>query len=465
MVYISFLFYVFVIAMAILYYCIPQKHRWMVLLLANITFIFAFYKTGWWLILFTVCMSYVWGLILGKMKGRFSKVVLFMSIVAVLLPWAWVKTYELINDLGRGFSALSVIVPIGISFYTLQMIAYLVDVYNGKINAQKNVFKFLLYGTYFPILVQGPIPRYKVLQFELIEGHRFDEEKITQGVYMIIWGFFLKMMIADKAGVVVNTVFNGYKAYTGVYMWIASILYSIQLYADFCGCTSIVRGISSLFGIELPENFRRPYLATSFKDFWARWHISLSTWLRDYIYFPLGGSRNGTLRKYTNLIITFIVSGIWHGAGLTFIIWGLLHALYRVFESVISVDKWNIVVKRLLVLLGVNFAWVIFRAENMGSALYMLRSMFTDINIWTLFNNRIFTLGLSWKQYLVLVISVIILFVIESKQEKGISIRNLVMKCSTWIRWTIVVCVIISIFVFGTYGFGYNAQEFIYGGF
>ena len=223
-----------------------------------------------------------------------------------------------------------------------------------------------------------------------------------------------------------------------------------------------------LFGIELMDNFRQPYLADSVKDFWRRWHISLSSWLRDYIYIPLGGNRKGKFRKQINFLLTFLFSGLWHGAGVKYIAWGGIHAFYQIGEDLIidrknvKIGKWG---KRILTFFMVNFAWVIFRAESLRTGISMLKHMVTDLNPWILFNDRIFTLGLGWKEIAVLIAAIIILFYIDQKHEKGFDFSEAIMQKSIPFRWLIYIGAIIGIIIFGTYGYGFNAQDFIYGGF
>lgn len=479
MIYISLNYYCLIVAILLLYYCLPIKNRWIALLIGNISFYFLFYKTGWWIFAGTTVASYFEGRLLQKFNGKVKKIFLIISIFTILIPWMLINNWGLfINEVCKN-NPISLVVPLGISFYTLQLLAYIVDVYSNKIVPEENIAKFMLFASFFPQLIQGPIPRYNQLHSQLIEGHRFDEKQVVKGFCYIIWGFFLKLVIADKAGIVVNMVFNNYPAYSGGYIWLASFLYSIQLYADFLACTTLSQGVSKLFGIELMNNFSRPYFATSIKDFWRRWHISLSEWLRDYIYIPLGGSRKGTYRKYVNLLITFIASGIWHGAGCRFLIWGSLHAFYQIAGDIthnlrehiysrfnININsKTKIRLKQLGTFMLVNWAWIIFRADSLLLGCQMIKHMFTEFNPWIFFNNRIFTLGLVWKEMLVLLFAIVIFFKVEGYHEKGISVSDIVMRQILPIRWAIYMLTIIAIIVFGTYGFGFDAQDFIYGGF
>lgn len=294
-----------------------------------------------------------------------------------------------------------------------------------------------------------------------------------------MWGFFLKLCIADKAAVVVNQIFDNYPTYCGMYILVAGILYSFQLYADFLGCTTLAQGIAGLFGVELINNFERPYFSDSIKDFWRRWHISFSSWLRDYIYIPLGGNRKGKTRKYINLIITFAVSGIWHGSGYKFLFWGLMHGFYQVVgEILVPVKKladeklmiykypfMKRIVKTVFTFFLVMFAWIIFRADHLKTGLSMIKSIFTVYNPWILTNDAILGLGLGWKEFCVLIVCLMGLLIVGIAQEKGMDIKEKILQCWLPIRWGIYIAAIIFIMIFGTYGYGFDAQAFIYGGF
>ena len=477
MIYISLNYYVLVISALIFYYLVPLSKRWMVLLAANVCFYICFYKTGWWILLSTIILSYILGQAISHTTGKIKKIIFIFSIVVSILPWFLIKNTNYLLTSVFQKDPINWVVPLGISFYTLQIIAYLADIFKGTILPQNNPFKYALFISFFPQILQGPIPRYEQLSSQLMEGHTFKEEHFSQGCYYIIWGFFLKLVIADKAAIIVNTIFDHYSTYAGIYIWIASFLYSIQLYTDFLACTVLAKGVSKLFGIDLVDNFHQPYFAVSVKDFWSRWHISLSTWLKDYIYIPLGGNRNGTFRKFFNLFLTFIISGIWHGSGFKFIIWGSLHAFYQIVgqmtfhfrETLYSMSQIGTTLKKFIkqitTFFFINLAWIIFRAPSLDIGLSLIRRMFQVFNPWILFDDQLFTLGLEWKEFIVLILAIIILFVVDYLHERnyhiGIIISNLILP----IRWIFYLVSVISILILGTYGFGFNAQDFIYGGF
>lgn len=478
MTYISITFYIFVLAALLLYYILPLKYRWLVLLGGSVFFYWQVMETGaaMAVILVTVMAAYGAGLLLERMRKRG---VLAGAVLLMILPWLCIKNGNYVLEILLHRSAVEWIIPVGISFYTLQMISYLADVYAGRITAQKNPAKFILYGMFFPQIVQGPIPRYDRLADQLYVGHSFDERMVVGGFYKIIWGFFLKLMIADRAAVVVNEIFDNHYQYVGCYVLVAGVLYSVELYADFAACISISKGVANLFGIQLADNFNHPYLAVSVKDFWHRWHMSLSEWLKDYIYIPLGGSRKGKIRTYINLILTFAVSGIWHGAGLRFVVWGLLHALYQIVgqltqniqrkaAKLLGLDRAagaRLWIRRIWTFLCVMTAWIIFRAENLRTGLQMIWSMFRVRNLWIFTNDALLALGLDWKEWVVLAGSILILFVVSIKQEQGVEFSNVIFRQPVYVRWAMYLVAIFGIMTYGVYGMGYDSQAFIYGGF
>lgn len=474
----SFLFYVFVLAAVVVYYIIPLKGRWIVLLGASIFFYWQALETGAGMavILLTIAIAYGAGLLLQQVRKRS---ILAGAVLLLVIPWLCMKNGNYVLEILLHRDAVAWIVPLGISFYTLQMISYLADVYQGKTEAQRNPAKFALYVMFFPQIVQGPIPRYDRLAGQLYAGHLFCERTVVGGFYRILWGFFLKLMIADRAAVVVDEIFENHHQYVGCYVLVAGVLYSIQLYTDFAACISISKGVANLFGIELTDNFNHPYLAVSVKDFWHRWHMSLSEWLKDYVYIPLGGSRKGRIRTFINLILTFVVSGIWHGAGMRFIVWGLLHAAYQIagqltqgiqrkaakITGLTQAPQARVWIRRAWTFLCVMTAWIIFRAGNLRVGLQMIGSMFRVWNVWIFTNDALLALGLNWKEWVVLIASILILFVVSVKQEKGTVFSDGIFRQPVYIRWALYLVVIFGIITYGAYGMGYDSQAFIYGGF
>lgn len=480
MAFTSFGFYIFLVGLLLAYYVLPLKIRWITLLVGSVSFYWYISGKNIAPLLFfltVIIINWYLAILISNNKGK--KICLLLAIAVTIVPLICMKQLPLVvNAMGKKvFSAW--IVPIGISFFSMQLIAYVVDVYWGQIEPERNILRFILFVSFFPQIIQGPIPRYKQISEQLFNGNKFDENNFVKGFMLIIWAFFLKLCIADKAGVVVDTLFDNYQAYQGVYVIVAGILYSIQLYTDFLACTCFAQGIAGLFGITIIDNFNHPYFSSSVKEFWRRWHISLSSWLRDYIYIPLGGSRKGVVRKYINLIITFVISGIWHGAGIQYIVWGLMHAVYQIFgdlftpvknklDIMFGIEKYPRYVNGIKIMgtyILVTLAWIIFRATNLSDAMYMIKSIGTVHNPWILTDNSLFNLGLELKEFVVLIISIGILFTVERRQERGTLLRDNILGYPLIIRWFLYILAIISIMIFGTYGYGYDAQSFIYGGF
>ena len=440
-------YYLLLFLTLILYYIIPKGKQWIALLIGSAVFYCLVSTDIMQLCLFlaTIILSFLGALLIERSKeGKQRLFMLWAVIILTAAPLLLFKGRDFLPapDTGR----FSLIVPVGLSFYTLQIIAYLTDVYRKKIAAQRNLFKYALFISFFPQIIQGPIPRYEQLGDQLFGGTRFRMENIVRGSQRILWGLFLKLMIADK-------------------------------YTDFLSCTTLAQGASELFGIEIIDNFNHPYFAVSVQDFWRRWHISLSTWLKDYVYIPLGGSRAGKLRKYTNLFLTFLISGFWHGEGVKFIFWGLLHAVYQIVGSITREGR-DRLYEMLLIPKGtfawklyrtigtffwVMIAWIIFRAEGLRAGLHMIRSMFTVYNPWILLNGALTSI-MPYQQWELLGAALFVLFTVSRAQEKT-EVRNWISQQHITIRWGLALVCIAVILVFGTYGFGYDAQAFIYGGF
>ena len=278
---------------------------------------------------------------------------------------------------------LKLLLPVGISFYTFQTLSYVIDVYKGNVKAEKHFGIYATFISFFPQLVAGPIERTNNLLPQIKAKHEFNYEQATYGLKLMAWGFFKKLVIADNLAIYSDKVFNNVYDFKGFALILAAFFFTIQIYCDFSGYSDIARGTAKLFGIELMENFKCPYFSSSIREFWSRWHISLSTWFRDYVYIPLGGNRVGKFRHYFNLMITFMISGLWHGANWTFVIWGGLHGLAQIFENVFTRKPKNYqphglerVLKVLMTFTFCMFAWVFFRAQNLNEAIYVFGNMF-----------------------------------------------------------------------------------------
>ena len=373
-----------------------------------------------------------------------------------------------------------VILPVGISFYTFQALSYTVDVYRGDIQAEKNILRYALFVSFFPQLVAGPIERSGNLlqQVDHVEEiHVWNYERITQGIILMIWGLFQKMVIADRASIFVNQVYDAYWMYGSFELIIATILFAIQIYCDFASYSLIAIGTSKIMGFQLMENFNVPYFARSIKEFWGRWHISLSTWFRDYLYIPLGGNRCSRLRKYFNLMVTFLVSGIWHGASWSFIAWGGIHGIYQIVGDIIrpwkrSIEKkYNMRTESFSYKLGqvmitfilVNISWIFFRMNSFGKSIDFIHRIATRWNPWVFFDQSLYGLGLTQLEIDILIVAIVILFLIDLvRYKKGVTIDIFLKEQCLWFRWFVILFMIFFIFIYGIYGPTFEASQFIY---
>jgi len=384
----TFEFLLFLVLFFPIYFFVPKKVQKFVLLIFNFYYI-SFYKIEFLYFLLGISsIFYISGILLEKYK---KKSILIFSIFCTSGILIYLKFFAYfleklhIQSIVLNSIASKLYLPLGISFYTLQGIAYIVDIYKNKYQVEKNFIHFLLYMTFFPIFLQGPISRYEQLEKQLITHHKFDYKQFCFGLQLALWGLFKKLVISNRLNMITNEIFNKNTEYTGVIMLLSGMCYALELYTDFSGAVDISRGIAQSMNINLIQNFNFPNSATSIKNFWSRWHISLSTWLRDYIYIPLGGNRKGNFRKYINITMTFIISGLWHGVGFKFIIWGLLHAFYQILADLITTtlnkikevlkykkilslvsDNTNLetLISKFTTFILVSIAWIFFRASN-----------------------------------------------------------------------------------------------------
>lgn len=470
----SLLFVVFVACVLLVYYIVPARFQWLVLLLASVIFYLKYdIKAGIFIVLSTI-LVWAGALKISKAKSTVvQKVILITVIVLNVLILIGLKYATFL----RGFlSSHDIIVPLGISFYTLALIGYLIDVYRKKIQPETNFLRVLLFTSYFPHILQGPIARYQNLM-QQFDGKKkaLSYQQLTMALQLIIWGYIKKLVIADRAGIFVDNVYDQYLGVGGTMLFVASLLYTIQIYADFSGCVDIALGVSELFGIKLQNNFSQPYLSISINDFWRRWHITLSSWFRDYLYIPLGGNRKGKVRRWLNVLIVFTVSGLWHGVGLTYIIWGFIHGIYQVIGAGLKPvkeklyirmklinSKFLYIVKLVVNFLLINQAWIMFRAISPKMALYIMGKSISQCSLWQLFDQTVYQYGVSQCQMLMLLFFIIIMVFVDILHEKGIRIREMIGRCVLPVRWGIYLAALFSIILFGVYGIGYDAADFIY---
>lgn len=484
MSYLSLAFAAFVLVTVCLYYILPMKWRGGILLIASLIFYGCFDWRYLLFLLFTALSTFVAARCLGRCTRK--KLVIGLAIAANAAVWFAIKELPwLMDTVGRVLGtaetagAVSIIVPVGISYFTLQAIAYLVDVAKGKIDAETHFWKYLLFLSWFPAIVQGPISRYDQLCPQLLNVNKFSYEGARSGLVLVLFGLVKKMVIADRLGILVAYCFNNHADLSGVVLYLGAVAYSFQLYTDFSGCVDICRGVSSLFGVNLVHNFNRPYLAGSIKEFWARWHMSLSGWLKDYIYIPLGGNRKGLARKYLNILIVFLVSGLWHGAGFHFFLWGTMHAVYQIVgdytmpfrkkvKKLIGVKEGSASERIYQVLITfhlVMLAWIIFRSSGLMTGITYLTNMVSAFDPWVLFDGTLYTLGLSQNHIILLVVHLVGLFAIERRCAQQETTVDTLLDTHIILRWAVYLVLIFDILLFGVYGSGYDMAGFLYGGF
>lgn len=399
-------FLIFFPTVVILYFSLPHRFQWLLLLVASYTF-YMFWRVDYALILiFSTIVDYICGRMMGRVPEGMQekrKPWLWLSLLSnlgILFAFKYFNFFSsaaedlaLLLDMEYASPVFEFLLPMGISFYTFQTMSYSIDVYYGRIAPEKHFGVFALFVSFFPQLVAGPIERAGNLLDQLKQKHSFNYQLAGSGIQLMAWGFFKKVVIADRLAPMVNQVYNHPTEYEGIPLILATVFFAFQIYCDFSGYSDIAIGAARVMGFQLMVNFRSPYFATSVKDFWSRWHISLSTWFRDYLYIPLGGNRVVKWRWYYNLFIVFLVSGLWHGANWTFIIWGALHGFYQIFGTATEKER-NIIAQKLLlhrvpalyrfIQIATTFfliclAWVFFRANSLSDALYITANMFEGI--------------------------------------------------------------------------------------
>lgn len=356
------------------------------------------------------------------------------------------------------YNRSNIALPIGISFYTFQAIGYLTDVYRGTVRAEHNLLNFALFQAFFPKLVQGPIERSGNLLRQIQNIGTLpvrDLERIRRSALLLLWGLCEKLLIADRIAIPVNAVYSQFGAFGGVEIILATALYAFQIYCDFAGYTDMGRGIAGLLGFDLLVNFKRPYQADSVQDFWRRWHLSLSSFLRDYVYIPLGGSRRGRFRRAVNILITFGVSGIWHGTGFHFLLWGLLHGIGQIFD----IKNWKVprAVKRVLIFLFVDATWMVFRVNSLGDLKGMLRVILTNFRLQDFAGMQ-----LSSFEWVLLVFGILAVIAKDVLNEKGFAFQSWILERNAVLRCLIYTALLGAVLIFGVYGAAYDTSGFLY---
>lgn len=389
----SFAFLVFFPLVTLIYYWLPHKFRWIHLLAVSCLFYMFFIPVYILILLVTIVIDFYAGIKIEESTGHARKTYLVLSIVSTCLVLGVFKYYNFFIgnfntiatwlDWNYSVQALSLILPIGLSFHTFQSLSYVIEVYRGKQRAERHFGIYSLYVMYYPQLVAGPIERPQNLLHQFRSPKNFYFQNFYAGLRLMLFGFFMKLVVADRLSVYVDAVYGNHQKHTGTTLLVATVFFAVQIYCDFAGYSSIAIGASRMMGIRLMTNFRRPYLSASVSEFWRRWHISLSTWFKDYVYISLGGNRVKTrLRGWANLMITFLISGFWHGANWTFVIWGGLNGLYLIIENAFSgmfpgwkPSRW---VGALYVFVLISFSWIFFRADSLNTAFDIVGRIFSS---------------------------------------------------------------------------------------
>ncbi len=523
---VSLFYLAFVALVALAYFVSPLRLRWVVLLGASLViYLYCGRKMIVWMLL-TSLTIYAGGMLMDRqeqkylrqmqaqpnldrngkralkkqnerVKRRFAALVAAVNIVI----WVVFKFSDLfISSLNHSFSTnlslLNLALPLGISFYTLQAISYVVDISRGKCEVQKNYFKLLLWLCFFPQILQGPICRYRETAHQLYEPHDFDFLRVKFGMQRMLWGFFKKLVIADRVVTVSNQVFANSARYEGVIFVIGALAYTIQIYADFSGGMDIISGTAEILGVNMPLNFERPYFSRNIAEYWRRWHITLGTWFRDYVFYPLSISRAAqTLSKhcrkwfgpnlgkmiptYLAMVLVWLLNGIWHGAGAQFVAFGMYQGILIVlgmqFEPVFEwiINKFNIrtdcfswrLWQRLRTLALIMGGRIIFKANGLPEAARIAGSIFTTRNWWVLTDGTIFTLGLDAWEMFVLFVAVLVLLTVSILQEKGIHIRETLEKQNLLFRWAFTIAAVVAVVLLGVYGLDLDLSGFVYAGF
>lgn len=506
----SFYFLCFYGILLLLYYVLPKRIQWAVLLGGGL--LFYLLSGQGFLILYPLavgCICYGAGRIIENAKDEDDKrkrTGLCLALAGALGLLAVLKYADFFLSMisgaaaafgGEGISALNLLVPLGISYYTFTMLSYVIDIYYGTGKSAEHFGRFLLFGTWFPALISGPIMSYQSMEEQFKTPHKFQYDQVVFGMQRMLWGFFKKLVISERLALVVNTVFEGYASYEGFYIFVGAVFFVLQLYTDFSGCMDIVLGLSETFGLILPENFKTPFFSRSIAEFWRRWHITLGEWMRSYVFYPLLRSRIFTslgksLRKklgkkagkqattFLAMFLLWFAVGIWHGPDWKYVLGsGLIHWCYIVVGEIgeplfdrtkqllhIGKDsKLFHIFQSLRTFLLVAFAFLFFRAPSVSAAFVMIRNLFSKWNPGVIFGETLFTLGLDWVEMTIVIVSLLILLAVSLLQERGVNLRQRISRMKLPVRWAIWYALLFYTILLGQYGPDFSAAEFIYQGF
>lgn len=507
----SFYFLCFFTAILILYYIIPGRLQWGLLLLCSIAYYLL--SGNGMLILYpiasvTACYAGIRLLTAapaeeGKRRRMILAVTVLVNIgILAVLKYVNFGIYtidgiaRIFGSSGELIKSVDFLIPLGVSFYTFSLLGYVIDVYYGIAKPQENYLKLMLYGMYFPVVLSGPILKYREHGEQFFKAHTFDYRQVTRGLQRMLWGFFKKLVIAERLGILVDTVYGSYVEYPGAYIWFATVCYAFQLYTDFSGCMDIVLGMSESLGILLPENFQTPFFAKSVAEYWRRWHITLGVWMKEYVFYPVlrspfftklnkawrekfGKKKGKQYATFMAMFLLWLTVGIWHGGDWKFVIGsGLLHWIYVVLEEVLEpscgrfMKKYRIdpagrtvnVLRILRTFFLVCVGDLFFRAASVGDAFAMLGKAASVWNPSILWNGALFELGLDWMEMVIVLAALLVLYGVSLLKQTG-SVRDRIACRALPVRWLIWYALLFAVILLGCYGPGYSAGEFIYQGF
>ena len=483
----SWQFFLFFPIVTGLYFLVPHRARWSLLLLASCFFYMTFIPVYILILATTIIVDYTAAILIEKSEGKKRLYYFVFSIISTCLILFFFKYYNFFTEnvtaiatllhWNYSIQALKIILPIGLSFHTFQSLSYVIEVYRGNQKAEHHFGIYSLYVMFYPQLVAGPIERPQKLLHQFRMKHDFEYDRVTSGLKLMAWGLFKKVVIADRLALFVNPIYNEPHNFSNSSLLIATVLFAFQIYCDFAGYSDIAVGTARVMGFDLMQNFNRPYSAKTLSEFWQRWHISLSSWLRDYVYDPIaiGFRYSGLFGIGFALIVTFLISGLWHGAAWTFVIWGLLHGFGLAIELMTSGSRKKIAKGMPVIFKTVSvtatfsficFAYIFFRAKNIGDALYIAKNIFDGVS-WSTINiiysafslgSAEFLSGQSVLQFQIALLAILIMEVVQMKIVEPVAVRRF-MNAPWMIRWSAYYALILTILLAGVW---FSQREFIY---
>lgn len=487
----SYRFLIFFPIVTLLYFLLPARMRWVWLLLCSAYFYMCWRAKYILLIGFSIAVTWAGAWLIDALRGgrilrtdggrnAAARWVLLGVLAANLGVLFLFKYYNFFAEnlaalTGSRLPFFSFALPVGISFYTFQALGYTIDVYRGDIPAERNPFRYALFVGFFPQLVAGPIERTQNLLPQLKKPTRFDYDAMRGGLLLMGWGLFQKIVIADRLSVFVSAVYGDAGQMDGALLLAATVLFAVQIYCDFAAYSTIARGAAQVLGVRLMKNFDHPYFSRSLSEFWQRWHISLSKWFEDYIYMPFVWKWRSPASIYAALLLVFFVSGFWHGANWTFVVWGLLHALYRIVGSLTArprrrlykrlglpvKSRWFACIQVVCTFLLVDFTYIFFRAESLEQALLICRRILFETHWGALFSADFFALGLDGVEWTVAAAAILILWAVDAVSRR-VDLSGRILASRMPVRWTVYIAMILVIVLFGVYGLGYDPAPFVY---